>query len=188
MLELKQVSFSYPQRPLFENLNLRFAPGSRTALLGQSGRGKTTLLHMLCGLIQPQSGSISGIPQQGVAVVFQEDRLFEQLTIAENLLAVAPELTQKQMEQMLSSLLLPGILHQYPSQLSGGMRRRAAIARALCFHSPLIILDEPFKGLDSGTKQAVLQTVDTAAANRTLILVTHDPAEAAALRCSCIAL
>ena len=176
MPEIRDLTFSYGGKPVFSGLNLSLPLGSRTALLAPSGFGKTTLLRLLCGSLKPQSGSITGIPAEGIAMVFQEDRLLPGCTILENLQLVAPERPEAELTALLGE-------HSRPGKLSGGMRRRAAIARALVFASPLVIMDEPFKGLDEITLASTLACVDRWLGDRTFLLVTHSPQEGERLSC-----
>ena len=144
---------------------------------------QTTLLRLLCGSLTPQGGSITGLPAEGIAMVFQEDRLLPGCTVLENLRLVAPERPDTELIALLGELGLSGRENARPGKLSGGMRRRAAIARALVFHSPLVIMDEPFKGLDEATLAATLACVDRWLGDRTFLLVTHSPQEAERLGC-----
>ena len=116
-------------------------------------------------------------------MVFQEDRLLPGCTVLENLRLVAPERSDTELTALLGELGLSGWENARPGKLSGGMRRRAAIARALVFHSPLVIMDEPFKGLDETTLAATLACVDRWLGDRTFLLVTHSPQEAERLGC-----
>ncbi len=149
MIELKNVSFSYGDKAVLNRLSLAIPPQARIALMGPSGCGKTTLLRLIMGLEKPQKGQILNRPHP-VAAVFQEDRLLKHLTVLENT-ALAEGDTAKAAE-ILSELGLGDELQSSPASLSGGMRRRVAIARALCTPSRLLILDEPFNGLDEQTK------------------------------------
>ena len=116
-------------------------------------------------------------------MVFQEDRLLPGCTILENLQLVAPERPEAELTALLGELGLSGWEHSRPGKLSGGMRRRAAIARALEFASPLVIMDEPFKGLDEITLASTLVCVDRWLGDRTFLLVTHSPQEGERLSC-----
>lgn len=128
MPEIRNLSFSYDGTPVFSGLCLSLPDGSRTALLAPSGFGKTTLLRLLCGSLTPQSGSITGLPAEGIAMVFQEDRLLPGCTVLENLRLVAPERPDTELTALLGELGLSGWENARPGKLSGGMRRRAAIA------------------------------------------------------------
>ena len=188
MPEIRDLTFSYGDHTVFSGLNLSLPDGSRTALLAPSGYGKTTLLRLLCGSLVPQGGSISGLPDQGIGMVFQEDRLLPGCTVLENLRIPSPERSQAELTALLAELGLSGWENARPDKLSGGMSRRVAIARALAFSSPLVIMDEPFKGLDETTLDQVLACVDRRLDGRTFLLVTHSPREAERLGCRIVRL
>ena len=174
----RDVSFSYGEKQILRGLNFTLQPGSRTALMGPSGCGKTTLLRLLAGLERPDTGSIAGLPPEGVAMVFQENRLVGQLTLLDNLSLVAPRRPARELETRLLELGLGEEAGRYPAELSGGMKRRAAIARAAAFQSPLMLLDEPFTGLDEQNRERAARFLLHHARDRVLFAVTHDPAEA----------
>ena len=104
MPEIRNLSFSYDGTPVFSGLCLSLPDGSRTALLAPSGFGKTTLLRLLCGSLTPQGGSITGLPAEGIAMVFQEDRLLPGCTVLENLRLVAPERPDTELIALLGEL------------------------------------------------------------------------------------
>ncbi|MEG0753278.1 MAG: ATP-binding cassette domain-containing protein, partial [Angelakisella sp.] len=170
-LVLNRVYYSYQQERLLENISLTAREGRATAIMGASGRGKTTLLHIMAGLLQPDSGDISGIPDCGVSVVFQEDRLLPWMTALENLMVAAPEATADDLTKLLWDLGLSGREDAMPAELSGGMARRVAIARALAFGSPLLLLDEPFAGLDSDTKRRTAEVIRRYSQGTTVVAV-----------------
>ena len=177
MLKLERVSFSYQGMPVIRDLSMTLEAGERVAVMGPSGRGKTTLLHLMAGLYEPQKGRVIGIPPQGVAMVFQENRLLPWLTLEENLLLPSPG-KGREARQLLEGLGLSGWEGRYPGELSGGMARRGAIARALLFDSPLMLLDEPFQGLDKETRAKTAQVIGDYARGKALAAVIHDPVEA----------
>lgn len=176
MLKLQNVSFSYQNMPVLRQLYLNLASGDRIAIMGPSGRGKTTLLHLMAGLYTPQEGTVEGVPSQGVAMVFQENRLLPWLTLEQNVLLPVPE-KKLEARRLLERLGLSGWEDRYPGELSGGMARRGAIARALLFDSPLVLMDEPFQGLDEKTRAAAAEVVLDYTRNRALAAVVHDPSE-----------
>lgn len=154
-MELFHVAFGYPGKPLFRDLSLTLAPGERLALMGPSGCGKTTLLRLMAGLEKPTSGVVKGIPKkEGISMVFQENRLVPGLTVLENLALVAPKAGREELINLLKPLGLGEEGDSYPGSLSGGMARRVAIARAAALGSPLVLLDEPFTGLDEAAGKA----------------------------------
>ena len=176
MIGLKNVYKSYGERKVFSDLSIEFEPNRITAILGGSGVGKTTILRLLSGLTDPDSGEVFGA--NPVAFVFQEDRLAPHLTVNQNLELV---LGKGDYSDALADVGLEGRGNDYPKSLSGGMARRLCFLRACLFPSELILLDEPFKGLDLKLKYAVMDAfLDLWKKNpRTAVLVTHDPEEAA---------
>lgn len=158
-------------------------PGGRvTCVLGRSGCGKTTLLRLLAGLEAPDAGAISGVPEGGLSMVFQEDRLPPQLSAADCLRCVLKKTPDREarIAEALGALGIDPASAQPVSEYSGGMRRRVALARALVYPAPLVLLDEPFKGLDADTRAAAVAFTRRLLAGRTAVLVTHDAADAEA--------
>lgn len=181
MIELKNISFSYGDKQIFRDFSLRVE--GRMALMGPSGCGKTTLLRLLMELEKPQSGSIHPLPKP-VAAVFQEDRLLAHKTVLQNAaLAGDPQ----KAADLLEKLGLGAELQSYPAALSGGMRRRVAIARALATPAPILILDEPFNGLDDATKHQTAALI-LQEWHGPILAVTHLPEEAALLDANIIKL
>lgn len=179
-LELKSVSKAYGDNAVLVRFSHTFPEGSVTAIEGRSGCGKTTLLRLIAGLEAPDAGAIAGVPQGGLSMVFQEDRLPPQLTAAGCLRAVlrrAPGRDVK-IDAALAALGLSDALDQPVREFSGGMRRRVALARALLYPSSLVLLDEPFKGLDADTRRRAVDFARPLLDGRTVLLVTHDPADA----------
>lgn len=176
MIGLKNVYKSYGERKVFSGLSIEFEPNRITAILGGSGVGKTTILRLLSRLTDPDSGEVFGA--NPVSFVFQEDRLAPHLTVNQNLELV---LGKGDYSDALADVGLEGRGNDYPKSLSGGMARRLCFLRACLFPSELILLDEPFKGLDLKLKYAVMDAfLDLWKKNpRTAVLVTHDPEEAA---------
>ena len=153
MIGLKNVYKSYGDRKVFPDLSIEFEPNRITAVLGGSGVGKTTILRLLSGLTKPDSGEVFGA--KPVSFVFQEDRLVPHLTVNQNLELV---LGKGDYSAELASVGLDGRGNDYPKNLSGGMARRLCFLRASLFPSELILLDEPFKGLDLKLKYSVMDT------------------------------
>ena len=173
---LKNISKAYDGKQVLNHFSLTLPEGKRTCIMGPSGCGKTTLLNILCGLQKADEGEIRNLPGK-ISVVFQENRLCEQFTALENVRMVAPEKTETA-KDILARLGLSNDLYQKAASLSGGMKRRVAIARALCFDAPLVVMDEPFKGLDEETKETVMETVMQMTEGKTVLIITHDEQEA----------
>lgn len=185
MIETRDLTVTYDGRAVLRAVDLTVPDGGHIALMGPSGCGKTTLLRVLAGLRAPDGGTVRVSPGR-MACVFQEPRLLPWRTAAENVNAVLSDRAQTMPQALawLERLELSDARDQYPAALSGGMQQRVAIARALAYDAPMLLLDEPFRGLDAALRQRVTALVADAARAKTLVLATHDAADAAALGCA----
>ena len=179
-IRLLNIEKSFGDKAVLKNITLTLPPASRTALMGASGIGKTTLLRILVGLERADAGRVEGLPAR-VSVVFQEDRLCPWLSVRENLRLAAPRATEAEIAKALADLGLSGEENTPAAELSGGMGRRVAIARAILYAGDLFVLDEPFRGLDEDTRARTAAAICEATKGKTLLLVTHDEREAALL-------
>lgn len=178
---IENLTKSYGDKLALPPFSARVEAGEIVCLLGQSGCGKTTLLRLLLGLEAPTGGTVSGLPD-ALSAVFQEDRLCPAFSAVTNVsLALGRRVPKEEIVALLSSLGLADALAKPVRELSGGMQRRVAIARSLLCPADLYVMDEPFKGLDEDTRQRVMDTVLARTRGRTLLVVTHDPDEAAYL-------
>ena len=181
-VELANIYKSFGQQNIFTNFNAKFETGAFTAIMGSSGSGKTTLINLICGLMTPDYGNINGIKGHKISAVFQEDRLLEHQSGLKNIQYVLKKSQLKDCEQDIWELLVETELaedaHKRARDYSGGMKRRLALCRALVIDFDIIILDEPFKGLDSGLKPKIMALTKARCAEKTVILVTHDVSEA----------
>ena len=144
--------------------------------MGASGCGKTTLLRILCGLLPPDSGRIDGAEGAWYSAVFQEDRLCENLTAAANIrLVTGNSRSREEIESALAAVGLADCSGKPVREFSGGMKRRTALVRALLAEYSVLVLDEPFKGLDESTREQTAGWCRKMTAGKTVILVTHDP-------------
>lgn len=169
------LSKSYGDKKVLEEFCATLPGGKVSCIMGPSGRGKTTLAHILLGLVRPDGGSIEGLPGR-CSAVFQEDRLAESQSVMSNLrMSGGPG---RELLRLLEELGLGGWENRPVRELSGGMKRRVAIARALGAEYGLLALDEPFKGLDAEARAAAAAVIVKAAEGRTVLLITHDPVEA----------
>lgn len=185
MLELKDVSLSFGALEVLRGASLMLGQGERIAITGPSGCGKTSLLHVIAGLLHPDSGLVRNRAAR-TACVFQEPRLLPWLSAEENVSIVMPHGTQEQDALMLLKKLgLADSAEKHPCELSGGMQQRAALARALAYAPDLLLLDEPFRALDAASKALAIDAVNERA-DCAVILVTHSPEEADALGCRII--
>ena len=172
---------SFGGKSVLRDLSGTLAAGRITGLMAPSGAGKTTLLRILMGLEQADSGRIDGLDGLRLSAVFQEDRLCDQLDGVSNLRLVTPSLSRAEARNTLEAVGLADCIGQPTRELSGGQRRRVAILRGLLADYDLLILDEPFKGLDRETKQLVIEDTQRRCMGKTVLLVTHDPTELDAL-------
>ena len=176
-IQVDNVTKAYGKNIVIQGLSAEIKPGEFFTLLGPSGCGKTTLLRILTGLEAPDCGEITGVPAR-IAMVFQEDRLVDSLTVRANLrLALGAGYDPADAQALLNELDLPDALRRTVGELSGGMKRRVALARALLYDAPLLVLDEPFKGLDEATARQCMDALARRAAGRAVLLVTHDAQE-----------
>ncbi len=201
LFSVENVTRRYAESIALNDINLRFEPGSVTALIGTSGSGKSTLLRLLIGLDRPDSGRVlvDGEPllpdehaalRRRVGYVTQDGGLFPHLTARDNLallpryLGWTPQRIDARAQELAARMQLPpDLLKRYPAELSGGQRQRVAVMRALMTNPDALLLDEPLGALDPVVRfdlQEQLRQVFAAYAN-TVILVTHDLAEAAFL-------
>ena len=179
---MEHLCVRYGEQVVLADFSLSLPETGTVALMGPTGCGKTTLLRVLSGLLEPQSGRVCGLAGKRVAVLFQEDRLLPWLSARDNVAAVLEKGETARAEQALRDVGLPeNAFGKRPAELSGGMRRRVALARLLAYGGDVWLLDEPFKGLDADSRARVMQTVKRAGQGKLIVLVTHEKAEAQAL-------
>ncbi len=172
-IKFLNVSKSFGEKKVLSDFSHTFEIGSRMCIMGASGVGKTTLLNLTLGLEKADSGEISGVPDD-ISAVFQEDRLSESFSSVANIIAVTGKsVPESEILNCLSELGLQGSERKPVSELSGGMKRRVAIARALLKKSELIVLDEPFKGLDEELKLQTVSVILSYTKGKTLLVATH---------------
>ena len=145
-IELRGVSKAFGEKQVLQNVSHLFPEGKLTCVMGPSGCGKTTLLSLLLGLVQPDAGEIRGMEGRKLSAIFQEDRLCENAGAVSNIRLVNPRLSKGEAEEMLREVGLGDSLGQPVRTLSGGMKRRVAILRALAAEYDVLLADEPFKG------------------------------------------
>ena len=177
MIRLDRVSFFYGEKQMMHDFSLSIEKENVLCLFGESGCGKTTVLRLLLGLEKPDSGNIYGIGKWKAAAVFQEDRLLPFWSLQKNIALTATDVGAA--EENMKALGLLEVKDKAISSLSGGMKRRAAIARALSAAFDYLILDEPFTGLDDENIRRAAAHIRAVAKDRPIVMVTHSESEIA---------
>jgi len=195
MLEITKLTYAYSDTPTTYQFDLTLEPGEIAAILGESGSGKSTMLDLIAGFLEADSGSVrldihelldKPIEKRPVTILFQSHNLFEHLNVETNiLLGIDPKgkATPQALEQIttiLEEMKLIEYAHKLPTELSGGQQQRVALARALLRRQPILLLDEPFSGLDRATRLEMLQLVRSMTTENKLytIMVTHEQEDA----------
>ena len=193
ILQLEDISFSYHslagETAVLNNLSFSVKEGEFIAIVGPSGCGKSTLLNIICGLLVPKSGKRIISENTSIGYMLQRDHLFEWRTIYENVtlgLEIQNKKDRENEEYVLSLLENYGLIDfidKKPSELSGGMKQRAALIRTMALHPQILLLDEPFSALDYQTRLLVSSDIGRLirSTNKTAILVTHNLSEAISL-------
>lgn len=199
-LEVRGLGKRFGDVSVLEDIQLALPPDGSLAILGPTGRGKSTLLRCIAGLEEPDRGSIrlgdrwlwregSSVPpsERGIAMVFQQPNLWPHMTVAGNIAFAVSHLPKGEAAERsrwaMELLGVEGLRLRHPAELSGGQARRVALARALAPQAPLLLLDEPLVNLDPDSRRAAQEALHAArrACPASLLLVTHDRAEAEAL-------
>jgi len=185
MIELKNVSKTYDDLQVLKNFNIKFEENIITCLLGPSGVGKTTIANIVAKLITVESGSVIGLENAVFSYVFQEPRLLEWYSVYDNIDFVlkdvyAPEKRKNISNNYIDMVELADYKEYKPRALSGGMAQRVSLARAFAYPSNVLIMDEPFKGLDMKLKQEMILSFKKLfnESKRTVLFITHDIDEA----------
>ncbi len=176
-MKIENITVKYHDFTVLNNLSLQISDRQITCILGESGIGKTTLLKVVLGLLEPQTGRLLGVPEKKAAV-FQENRLFEEYSAVQNIQMMNRHLSEQEIVQALAEVNVVDNIHQPVAELSGGMARRCAILRALLAEADLIVMDEPFKGLDAENLRKTMDYIKKRQRNRTLLIVLHSPEQA----------
>lgn len=168
MIIVNNLSHSFGEKTLFSNFSFEL-PNGLYALVGKSGSGKTTLLRILAGLQKAKSGEYS--IDSPISISFQENRLFPWYTALKNIEIVSDK---NKARKILCELMMEDSFNKYPHELSGGMKRRVSLARALAAPSKTVLLDEPFAGLDEETAEKTLSVIRNYANERVILISTHN--------------
>lgn len=186
---IENLTKYYGSECVLDRLTLSLAAGHTYCLMAPSGAGKTTLFRILLGLEKPDSGRIYGPEHMRITAVFQEDRLLEGCTALQNIRFVTGRLyTPGELTEILTRILPADALNKPVCEFSGGMKRRTAILRAILAPSDCVIMDEPFTGLDSETREAVIHLILEYTKGKLLLVSTHNEKEAALLSAETIRL
>ena len=171
-MKIQHLCKSFDDRVVLDHVSLTLESGGTACLMAPSGRGKTTLLRCIAGLDLPER----------IGYVFQEDRLCDGFSAVDNIrLVTGRAMDEGEICRHLKELGLADSLGQPVRELSGGMRRRVSIGRAVCFGAGLLLLDEPFTGLDDATRQQTADYILRHRSGAAILCVTHDREDAAAL-------
>lgn len=183
MIKIDELNKSFGDTAVFKEFSAEFEDGSVTCIMGSSGIGKTTLLRILMGLEDYDDGRITGIENKTMAAVFQEDRLCENLTVSANIRMTGGKdekgISEQEVVKYLEIIGMKDMAGKQVSELSGGMKRRVAILRAVLADRDIVFFDEPLKGLDPETEKKVMETIVPLLSGKTVLWVTHREDEAA---------
>ena len=179
-MKISNLRFSYDNKQIFSDYSVELSDGI-ICLMGASGEGKTTLLKLIAGLLKPDRGTVD-IGNKKISFMFQEDRLLPWLNVRENVLLVTDK--ERETDRLLQELGIDGNLKI--GELSGGMARRVALARCLLFDSDMLLLDEPFKGMDEALMRKAASIIIRQ--NKPAVVSTHSIDEVKALDAEVITL
>ena len=188
MIQLQNVTLTYTDKKVvksvLEDITLTIPSGKITVIMGPSGCGKTTLMRLLSGLLTPTLGNVTR-ETENISYLFQDPALLPWLTAAENVNLVLSDkkATLPVATEWLTRVDLAGEANTYPAALSGGMRQRVALARALCTDADLLLLDEPFRGMDEDLHAKMRQLIQECRKGKTTVVVTHDAQDAEMADC-----
>lgn len=172
-LSLRDLKIGYDGKTVIDGFSYEFESGGKYVLKGVSGSGKTTLLRCIMGLIKPLEGTMQFDGTPVFSAVFQEDRLIESISAVKNIKITSPQLAEDKIRKELRQLLDEGSLDCPVKELSGGMRRRVCIVRAIMSGSDIVIMDEPLTGLDQTNQKNVVKYIDERLSGRLFIAASH---------------
>ena len=176
MIEVNNLSFSFGNDKIISDLSINLEEGKTYCIMGKSGIGKTTLMKLLAGLLKAEKGKITGTEKRKKSFIFQENRLLPWLNVYENVKYITDD-EDKIMKALQATSLLDE-KDKSADELSGGMARRLAIARAIAFDGDVFFIDEPLYGLDIKTSQGILELIRKTVKNKMAFIITHSPEEA----------
>ena len=178
MLTIDRVCKSFGSLSVLKDVSLTVGDGEIVALIGPSGCGKTTLLDIISGLSQPDSGTVIG--GENISYMFQSARLLPWRTVYENIRLVREDVSPEEIHELIKAVGLEGFANYYPDQLSGGMAKRCALARAFHYQGTHLLMDEPFQGLDYGIRMEMIAMLLSVwkKHRQGILFVTHEIDEA----------
>ena len=175
MIEIKKITKKFGEKKVLNDVSFNIYKNEPVFLIGKSGIGKTTLVNIILGFEKADSGEINGLENLKKAVVFQEDRLCENISPIKNLKIACPNVSENIIE---SAFIKVGFskddLYKPVKNLSGGMKRRTALLRCILYDGDFIIMDEPFKGLDEETKTLCIDFLKENIFNKYVLIITHN--------------
>ena len=178
MLTIDRVCKSFGSLSVLKDVSLTVGDGEIVALIGPSGCGKTTLLDIISGLSHPDSGTVIG--GENISYMFQSARLLPWRTVYENIRLVREDVSPEEIHELIKAVGLEGFANYYPDQLSGGMAKRCALARAFHYQGTHLLMDEPFQGLDYGIRMEMIAMLLSVwkKHRQGILFVTHEIDEA----------
>lgn len=174
-MKINNITKIFDKKLIFDKFSMEIPENKVTAITGESGCGKTTLLRIIAGLDNSYTGEIS-MESDKISYVFQEPRLFDAITVKQNLELVEKG-THLSTDEILSIVELQNEQNTYPNELSGGMKMRLSLARALYYNGDVFIMDEPFSALDNDMKNRIIPRIFNLINGKTVVIVSHNSDE-----------